>query len=298
MQYVYIYICIVHIERKTFIYLFMEARPAAGTKCPKVSREELKTALLKLRPGKACADDGLVAEMLKTDHEGLLDAISELFTEMLHGLAPVPASWCFSPLTVLFKKGDSKALKNYRPIAIIPVLSKLFSGILLHRVKPLLDSLQEPQQAGFRPDYGCNDVIHFLRMISEKSAEWGQAVWCASLDLEKAFDKVLHSFVFQSLRASGVEPCIVKPLCELYSLQTAQVRMDGDTRSRAFKILRGVRQGDPLSPILFNAVTRDIFSGLKQSWLQRNLGTMVGSSSMLRSTHVMFADDTTLLASS
>ena len=90
----------------------MEASPAAGTNCPKVSREELKTALLKLRPGKACADDGLIAEMLKTDHERLLDAISVLFTEILHGLAPVLASWWFSRLTILFKKGDSKASKT------------------------------------------------------------------------------------------------------------------------------------------------------------------------------------------
>ena len=62
--------------------------------------------------------------------------------------------------------------------------------------------------------------------------------------------------------------------------------------------MRGVRQGDPLSLILFNAVTRDICSGLKHIWLRRNLGTIVGSSSMVLSTHVMVTDDTTLLASS
>ena len=75
-----------------------------------------------------------------------------------------------------------------------------------------------------------------------------------SLDLEKAFDKVLHSSVFEGLVDAGVESDIVRVLLNLYSLQSAHVRLDGGIKSRAFMILCGVRQEDLLSPILFNSV--------------------------------------------
>ena len=99
-------------------------------------------------------------------------------------------------------------------------------------------------------------------MTAEKADEWGEQIWAVSLDLEKAFDKVLHSSVFDGLARAGVEPDIFRVLWDLYSLQPAHVRLDGDVRSRAFKILCDVRQGDHLSPILFNSIPRDIFAEL------------------------------------
>ena len=92
---------------------------------------KITSALKKLRAGKVCADDGLVAEMLKTGHEGLLATIAVIFTGLLHDKAEVPHTWCVSRLTILYKKRDAKLPKNYRPIPIIPVLGKLSSEVLL-----------------------------------------------------------------------------------------------------------------------------------------------------------------------
>ena len=60
--------------------------------------------------------------MLKTKHAGLLDKIAAVFFDLLQGASKVPESWFVSKLVILFKKGDTKLPKNYRPIAIIPVL--------------------------------------------------------------------------------------------------------------------------------------------------------------------------------
>ena len=116
----------------------------------------------------------------------------------------MPEEWCISRLTVLFKKGDPELPKNYRPIAIVPVLSKLFSGVLLARIRDTLNALQPEEHAGFRADYSCSDIVHFLRLIAEKAQEWGVPVWVASLDLEKAFDKVSHASVLRCLHEAGV----------------------------------------------------------------------------------------------
>ena len=271
--------------------------PGDGAHSSPVTVKEVIEALKKLRAGKACGDDELCAEMLKTSHAGLVSAISTVFSDILHGYAELPATWAISRLVVSFKKGDATLPKNYRPIAIIPVLCKLFSTVLLGRVGRLLDSLQDPEQGGFRPDYSCSDIIMFMRMVAEKADEWGEEVWAASLDLEKAFDKVSHVSVLECLAEANVEADILKYLWCLYRKQVAYVSVDG-AKSRLISILQGVRQGDPLSPIFFNNVTAKVFRCLKEKWLKRGCGTIVCESAVLKTTHAMFADDTTLFASS
>ena len=61
-------------------------------------------------------------------------------------------------------------------------------------------------------------------MVAEKTDEWGQEIWLAALDLEKAFDKVLHSSVFETLVQAGADPAIITVLSRLYAQQQAYVR--------------------------------------------------------------------------
>ena len=272
--------------------LFKSSEIPAGKSSP-VCVEEIRSVLKKMKNGKTCADDGIISEMLKTDHEGLLLKIAELFSDLLAGSLPLPQSWCVSKLIVLFKKGDATLPKNYRPVAIIPVLCKLFCGLILSRIKLQLDDLQGVEQCGFRQNYSCSDVIHTLRMVAEKADEWGINVWAVSLDIEKAFDTVLFDAVFNALASAEIDADIIRVLWSLYSQHIGFVHLGSNLRSKYFHILRGVRQGDPLSPALFNNVTRIIFEKLKTKWRRERRGIEIGCLS-----HLMFADDTTLLASS
>ena len=263
-----------------------------------ITVEEVEQAVAKMKRGKSYDDDGLCAEMLKTGHKDLLKLVAEIFTDILHGLSDVPAAWKCSRLIILYKKGQATLPKSYRPVAIISVLCKLFSMVLLKRIGPTLHALLDPEQAGFRPDHSCSDVIMFMRMVSEKAEEWGEEIWAASLDLEKAFDKVYHESVLDALLDASVDPDVVNFLAQMCRQQSAYVCWDDGTRSRLLKILRGVRQGDPMSPALFNNVTRIIFRNLKEKWNREGLGTPVCKDHDVNTTHVMFADDTTLFAAS
>ena len=80
--------------------------------------------------------------------------------------------------------------------------------------------------------------------------------------------------------------------------QRAYVRLDGGFASGQFPLLRGVQQGDPLSPIFFNNVTRAVFNELKSEWQRRGYGVNVGSDfdCERKLTHIMFADDAALMA--
>ena len=189
--------------------------------------------------------------------------------------------------------------KNYRPIAIIPVMCKVFAGGLLNRMSDIVGASRTEEEMGFRPKYSCSDLIHSLRIISEKSVEWKETTWVASLDLEKAFDKLLHSAVFEGLQRAGVDGSTIQAVRNLYSEQHAYVQLEPNLRSRCFSILRGVRQGDPMSPLLFTNTVRCAMEPLKESWERRKLGTVIGSiAGNHRISFMMFADDTTLIAKS
>ena len=93
-------------------------------------------------------------------------------------------------LVGIFKKGDWKDVKNYIPISIIPVMAKVFIVVIYERRRKRVDSALLEEQYGFRSGRGCDDAFRIFRTVAEKAAEWNVEFWVATLDVEKAFDKV------------------------------------------------------------------------------------------------------------
>ena len=261
--------------------------------------EEVEKALRGLKNGRTGSDDGLVAEMLKTAHQGLIEVLVLFFNDILQEVLDTPDSWKKVKVKVIFKKGDPELPKNYRPISIIPVLAKVYSTILYNRIKDDMDKRLAEEQYGFIRGRGCADAVHILRAIIEKSAEWGEQLWVATLDVEKAFDRVHHANLFESLVDGKVDASIIGALRRLYANMRASVVLGDGQESRGVNVQRGVRQGDPLSPLLFNLILNQVLEEVRTIWETRGYGTNVGSTLRgRRLTHVAFADDMTLVSRS
>ena len=195
------------------------------------------------------------------------------------------------------KKGDPKVLDNYRPISVISIIYKVFSKVLNERIKKTLDKEQSPDQAGFRATYGCDDHLFVLTFLYERCAEWSSPLWIGAIDFRKAFDSVNHDALFSALRELGVDRRYVVVLERLYKGQTGHVA--ADRRSKSFVIGKGTKQGDPLSPALFNAVLEVLLRKLKEKWARNKWGLKMGDyahADVLQ--NLRFADDILLVARS
>ena len=91
----------------------------------------------------------------------------------------------------LFKnKGSKLDCGNYRGISLISVPSKVFMRVLLNRIRPKIEEKLREEQAGFRGGRSTVDQVFALRQILEKRWEYALPVYCAFIDLEKAYDSV------------------------------------------------------------------------------------------------------------
>ena len=238
--------------------------------------------------------------MLKIDCDILQQMILELFNEVCASHV-LPPDWRKSRLVVLFKKGDPKMAANYRPVAILSLLYKLFSRMLCARLEDTIVSQQSVDQAAYRKGFSTDDHLLSLGLLLERCAEWNTELWLGLVDFEKAFDTVEHSALWKALAELGVSPSYVGLLKTVYSSQAATVAAGSE--SRAFTLERGVKQGDPISPLLFLAVMEVLFRRLKTRWNQLNVrrrgpyyGIVIDSATDPLS-NLRFADDVLLFAS-
>lgn len=114
------------------------------------------------------------------------------------------------------------------------------------------------------------------------------------LDFEKAFDLIEHSLVLEMIRAKGFPDKWIKWIKELLSSATSFVLLNG-TAGKDFKCKRGVRQGDPLSPLLF-AIAADLLQSVtNQEYEQGNLSPPFPQSTDSPFPVIQYADDTILI---
>ena len=254
----------------TFYESLYSSPPLAVASCagecasPSFTQYELDVALRHLKSGRSHDGAGIAAEMLKHGGDSLLDKVLKLFNEVAAPDGEVPETWKHTRLVVLFKKGDPKLPKNYRPIAILPVLYKLFSRMLCNRIQSTIFDFQSPDQAAYRPGFSTADHLLSLTLLLESAREWQQDLWLGLVDFEKAFDKVDHTALWKALDVAGVDGAYAHMLRKLYAGQMASV--SAGVKSRQFSLQQGVKQGDPISGLLFIAVMEQCFRTLKEKW--------------------------------
>ena len=165
----------------------------------------------------------------------------------------VPQQWKNTNTILIHKKGDNREISNFRPIALMSCIYKLFMSVIANRLVNFAvdNELLSDSQKSARPSEGRHEHIFILQSLLLDAKRLQKNVCLAWLDLRNAFGSVPHDVVKITLSHLGVPQSLVDLISNVYTGATTVIRTPaGDTSN--IPILSGVKQGCPLSPILFN----------------------------------------------
>jgi hypothetical protein len=245
----------------------------------RITLREIETAVKKLDPRKACGPDGITNRMIIQLNKMCPRLLEKLLNRIFNEGVSNEINRNFT-IPIYKKQGDARKAENCRPISLMNCSLKLLTAILASRLDKYVESNQmlAQEQCGFRRKQECPALIATVLEVANRV----KGLYVAFIDLSKAFDSVVHTKLLAKLQVYGVKGKFLSFLSSYYS--SIQIQVPGAMSSFACK--RGVRQGCPLSPILFDIYINDVF---------KNLAT----SEILSGAHgLMYADDILLWAKS
>jgi ribonuclease HI/exonuclease III len=151
----------------------------------------------------------------------------------------------------LYKKGEHTEPGNYRPITLLNSDYKVMTKALTMRLTTVVAKMIHPDQAGFVPGRLIFDHVRLSKAMISYAEAYEENGVIVALDQEKAYDRVRHDYLWKTLSTFGVPQPFIDSIKYLYAGARSVVILNGEM-SGTFEITRGVRQGDPLSCLLFD----------------------------------------------
>lgn len=219
----------------------------------------------KINVNKATGIDGISVKMLKIGKPALLQPITKLVNKSI-ATSIFPDALKKAQVVPLHKKNSQLDSSNYRPVSILPAVSKIFERAIYQQLIDYFENIFHPFLSAFRPGYGCNTAL--LKVIEDwkKAVDDNKYVAAVLMDLSKAFDCLPHDLLLLKLKAYGLNGAAISLLNSYLSNRSQCVKI-GSVLSTWQNIYKGVPQGSILGPALFNIFLNDIFYFVKEGSL-------------------------------
>lgn len=223
-----------------------------------ISVQDVHNAILSLSNSSCLDVYNLSSYIIKHSSVYISEVLCTIFNKCLdEGVFPEKLK--ISKVVPIHKRGDSTTPSNYRPISLVPVLSKVFEKIIsMQMIKYLdLNNLLFKNQFGFRKGYStCNAVLEFIQVCLD-GKESKSKVGANFYDFSKAFDTVCHSTLIVKLKLLGFSHNASK-LVKSYLESRSQSVYVHNSFSNFNTVPHGVPQGSILGPLLFIVYVNDL----------------------------------------
>lgn len=283
----------VHQVERSYIDIFGKESPAdeepildkkeAYTISHPIVEQSVVEAILATKSNAAGPDGLRISDLRKTKVQKLVLLFN---TMLLFGVTPPLLK---ESRTILIpKRGDLRDVENWRPITVSPILVRVFHRILGRR---FADLPFHDHQRGFRRVDGVLLNNLTLQTLIKERRRGVKPYNILSLDLKKAFDSVSQCSILRAMNRFGIDDTTQRYIKDSFSNANTSIAV-GNRYTKNIGLRRGVKQGDPLSPYLFNLVVDELIGELED----RKLG--IPLSQNLKVAVLGYADDLVLLTES
>ncbi|CAK8685086.1 unnamed protein product [Clavelina lepadiformis] len=231
-----------------------------------ITAQEVEAVLRSLNVGSAPGPDGLAYGFWKDlDPRGKL--LADLF-EICRSCRTVPDSWRRSRVTLIPKnvEGDMNDMGNWRPISICCTLYKIYASVIARRIQRWAfdGGVASPEQKGFVPTEGVYEHVFLLDSVVADAQMRRRPLVVSYLDIRNAFGSVRHECIVDVLKHFDAPDYLVGVVSDMYARGSCAVRTKRGLTGH-IPVERGVRQGCPMSSIIFDLVMEVLVRGVKES---------------------------------
>jgi mannosylglycoprotein endo-beta-mannosidase len=252
------------------------------------SEAEVKGAIYQMPSDKAPGPDGFTGaffkkcwQIIKEDLMGVINQFGNLHAENFHWLNS-------ANIALLPKKDGAEEVGDFRPISFIHAIAKIISKMLALWLSPFMNELVCNAQSAFIKNRSIHENFLYVKNLATRFNKAKTPALLFKLDICKAFDSVSWEFILDLLWRRGFPHRFREWIAALFSSASSRVLLNG-IASEPIVHGRGLRQGDPLSPLLFVIAIDPISQILERATTHGLLHKLRGRGTILRTS--LYADD-------